>query len=77
MEQQDDGLTAQNRKHIPNRLPSIYRHALIADRVCVLALPVIDVAAIDEVDRIDKELSTPHRFDEVARLTHLGHILDE
>jgi hypothetical protein len=36
-------------------------------------LKMIYVAAIDQVDRVDEELSTPHRLDEIVRSSHLGH----
>lgn len=67
----------QHGKHVAGRLPAVGADALVGDGIGVLALEVVDVAAVDEVDGVDEELRTPHRLDEVVRSLHLGHELDE
>ena len=69
--------TTQYGEHVADRLPGVNGHALVGDRVGVLALEVVDVAAVDEIDAVDEELRGPHGLDEVARAAHLGHELDE
>lgn len=50
---------------------------LIAYLVAVLALEVVHIAAIDQIDGVDKKLRPPHRSNEVAWPGHLRHKLHE
>lgn len=64
-------------ERVAHRLEAVLRQADVRRVEGVLALPVVLVAAVDQVDGVDEELRAPHRLDEVVRPPHLRHELDE
>ena len=69
--------TGGDGEHVADDLPAVGGDALVGELVGVLALEVVDVAAVDEVDGEDEELGAPHGLDEVAGAFHFGHEFDE
>ena len=45
--------------------------------VGILSLPIVNIATINHVARIDEELCPPHGLEEITRPLHLGHEFDE
>ena len=50
---------------------------MVRELVAVLTLVVVDVETVDHIDRVDEELGTPHRLDEVTGSLHFCHKFDE
>lgn len=63
--------SSDEREHVAHCLPAIRADALKARIVSVLALVVVGVATVDDVDSIYEELTSPHGFQEVSRTLHL------
>jgi len=63
--------------HVTSSLPCVGTNTLVAWLEAILALVVIHEASVHEVDSVYEELRPPHRFEKVARSSHLGQKLDE
>jgi len=58
--------------HVTSSLPAIGTDPHVAGGEAVLALKVINVGSVDEINAVDEELCSPHGFNEVSRPPHLS-----